>query len=178
MRPLLLHVCCANCTPFPWQRLREAGFSVKCYFYNPNIHPYQEYHRRLNTFLQLADQWALDIILAEDYELEEFLRGVVSYEGDRCIYCYTMRLRTTVELAKRSQYDSFSTTLLYSKYQKHDKIKAIGEELARQYGLEFYYQDFRDGWQEGVELSKKMGLYRQKYCGCIYSEKERYYQPC
>lgn len=175
---LLLHVCCANCLLFPWQKLKAAGFSVKCYFYNPNIHPYQEYQRRLNTFLQLAYTWTLDIILAENYDLEEFLRGVVSYEGDRCIYCYTMRLRTTAELAKSGQYDIFSTTLLYSKYQKHDDIKTIGEELARQYGLEFYYQDFREGWQEGIEISKKMGLYRQKYCGCIYSEKERYYRPC
>lgn len=178
MKPLLLHVCCANCILFPWQRLREVRFSIKCFFYNPNIHPYQEYQRRLNTFFQLAHTWSLDIILADEYDLEEFLRGVVNYAGDRCIYCYTMRLRTTAELAKRMRYDTFSTTLLYSKYQKHDKIKAIGEELARQYGLEFYYQDFREGWQEGIELSKRIGLYRQKYCGCIYSEKERYYQPC
>jgi predicted adenine nucleotide alpha hydrolase (AANH) superfamily ATPase len=178
MKPILMQVCCANCTLFPWQRLREEGFSIKCYFYNPNIHPYQEYERRVNTFLQLARTWDLDIVLADNYELEEFLHGVVTYEGDRCIYCYTMRLRATAELAKRIHYDIFSTTLLYSKYQKHDKIKSIGEELARQYELDFYYQDFREGWQEGIEVSKKMGLYRQKYCGCIYSEKERYYKPC
>jgi hypothetical protein len=116
-------------------------------------------------------------VIAKEYELEEFLRAVIFHEENRCFYCYTVRLRATAELAQRIQYHYFSTTLLYSIYQKHNMIKAIGEELASQYHLEFLYHDFREGWQEGIEISKKMELYRQKYCGCIYSEKERYYRP-
>ena len=106
--------------------------------------------------------------------MEGFLRAVVFRETERCRYCYYDRLLTTAAKAKRSGFDAFSTTLLYSKFQKHNEIQSIGEAVGHEIGLPFYYEDFRTGWKEGVQTSKKMGIYRQQYCGCIYSEKERY----
>jgi len=110
----------------------------------------------------------------DEYALEEFLQNVVFRENERCWYCYYTRLKRAAQLAKREKFDFFTTTLLYSKFQKHEKVKEIGEELAREYGVKFYYRDFRKGWKAGIEISNDLGLYRQQYCGCIYSEKERY----
>ena len=117
------------------------------------------------------------ICYQEGYDLEGFLQNVVFRESERCSYCYYERLRSTALMAKRGKFDYFSTTLLYSKFQKHDKLKSIGEEIGKSVGVQIYYQDFRTGWKEGVEASKRLGLYRQQYCGCIYSEKERYFKP-
>jgi len=85
-------------------------------------------------------------------------------------------LKYTAEQAKKENFDAFTSTLLYSRYQKHDLIKEIGETLSRQLGIPFYYQDFRSGWNEGIKISRELGMYRQPYCGCIYSEKERFYK--
>jgi Uncharacterized protein conserved in bacteria len=104
------------------------------------------------------------------------LRGIAFKENERCAYCLVDRLKYTAQLAIREKYDGYTTTLLYSKYQKHDLIREIGENLSRQLGIFFYYQDFRTGWAEGIKISKELGMYRQPYCGCIYSEKERFYK--
>jgi predicted adenine nucleotide alpha hydrolase (AANH) superfamily ATPase len=117
----------------------------------------------------------LPVIHQDGYELERFIQNVVYRESDRCIHCYHDRLSVTARLAKRGKFDSFSTTLLYSKFQQHQTIKSVGESVGRAVGVPFLYNDFRTGWKEGVEVSKRLGLYRQQYCGCIYSEKERYY---
>ncbi len=106
--------------------------------------------------------------------MEEFLRGVAYRESQRCRICYYQRLSYTAAFARQNGFVAFSTTLLYSVYQKHEIIRQIGREVADEAGIPFHYQDFRNGWREGVEISRKMDLYRQKYCGCIYSEKERY----
>jgi predicted adenine nucleotide alpha hydrolase (AANH) superfamily ATPase len=106
--------------------------------------------------------------------MEEFLRQVAFKEKERCDYCLRDRLKYTAGLAHAEKYDGFTTTLLYSKHQKHDKIREIGENLGKQLGIPFYYQDFRVGWDEGIKISKELGMYRQNYCGCIYSEKERF----
>ena len=95
-------------------------------------------------------------------------------EKERCDYCLQDRLKYTALLAQNENYDGFTTTLLYSKHQKHDEIRGIGESLSKQLGIHFYYQDFRVGWDEGIKISKELGMYRQNYCGCIYSEKERF----
>jgi hypothetical protein len=95
---------------------------------------------------------------------------------DRCSHCYEVRLRHTAEQARKGFFDAFTTTLLYSRYQKHDLIRTTGEDIAREFDIPFFYKDFRAGWEEGVRLSKDMGLYRQKYCGCIFSEKERFFK--
>ena len=171
---ILLHICCANCVIYPLGRFGEKGDEVVGYFFNPNIHPYQEYQKRLETLRQYSGKVGLEVIYRDEYLLEEFLRNVSSKIDQRCQYCYTIRLEAAAREAKKNLFDAFSTTLLYSIYQKHLLIKETGERLAREIGIPFYYEDFRPGWKKGVEVSKAMGLYRQQYCGCIYSEKERF----
>ncbi len=174
---ILLHICCAPCTIYPLRIFREEGFSLTGLFFNPNIHPYREYLRRRDALEKFAHEEDLEIIWSPDYPLEDFLRGVVFKEQERCDWCYEMRLRRTAEIARQGKYDGFSTTLLYSKFQKHDRIRNIGEKLAEEYGIPFIYSDFRRGWDEGVRISRERQIYRQPYCGCIYSEKERYKAP-
>ncbi len=174
---LLLHMCCAPCAIYPVQRLRQADFNIMGFFYRHNIHPYTECMRRQQALETFAGQADVKVIYQKGYELEDFLRNVAYRESQRCTYCYHARLTASAKLAKRGKFDYFSTTLLYSKFQKHEQIKAIGESVGREHGVAFYYQDFRPGWKEGIILSKEQGLYRQSYCGCIYSEKERYHGP-
>jgi len=171
---ILLHICCAPCSIVPVQTLKSEGHELKGFFFNPNIHPTLEYGRRLETLQAYARVEALDLSVPEDYPLEEFLRGVAFRETDRCRYCYHLRLERTARTAAEQSFDAFTTTLLYSKFQRHDLIRTIAESLAGHYGIAFHYRDFREGWKEGIRLSRQMGMYRQPYCGCIYSEKERY----
>ena len=171
---ILLHTCCGPCAIFPLQQLRAAGHDVTGFFYNHNIHPYQEYVRRRDTAAQMAEQNSLPMIMQDDYDLEGFLAHVASEPEARCSYCYASRLRETARAAVEGGFEAFTASLLYSRYQKHDEIRLLGEQLGSEFGVLFYYQDFRSGWQEGIRLSKEQGLYRQQYCGCIYSEKERY----
>jgi predicted adenine nucleotide alpha hydrolase (AANH) superfamily ATPase len=159
------------------KELRTQGHEVTGVFYNPNIHPYQEYQKRSQTLSDYANKTFLNVIWSEDYPLEEYLGAVaVLKEDERCAFCLRDRLAYTAELAIRGKYDGFTTTLLYSKYQKHDLIREMGKNLSRQLGIFFYYQDFRNGWAEGIKISKELGMYRQPYCGCIYSEKQRFYK--
>lgn len=147
------------------------------FFYRHNIHPYSECLRRQETLQAYARQLGLRVIYQDGYDLEGFIRNVVYREKDRCSYCYHDRLQTTARMARRGKFDYFSTTLLYSKFQRHELIKAIGESVGRSAGVPFLYEDFREGWKEGVETSKALEMYRQPYCGCIYSEKERFFHP-
>lgn len=171
---ILLHVCCAPCAVYPLAQLSSQGHEVTGFFYNPNIHPYQEFRRRIEAVKQYGEATGKEIALDEQYGLTEFLREVVFHEQDRCTRCYEMRLQETVERAAAQKMEAFSTTLLYSKYQNHQLLIARCRSLAEQYGVRFYYEDFRLGWQQGIDTSLSMGLYRQPYCGCIYSEQERY----
>lgn len=171
---VLLHVCCANCAIYPVKVLREQNHRVTGLFYNHNIHPYQEYRRRLETTRDYASRVELEMIFREEYLLEQFLSQVAPSPRTRCGYCYRSRLEETARTAAERGYDAFSTSLLYSRYQQHEQIREHGEELAHQYGIAFLYRDFRVGWREGIDTSKTMGLYRQQYCGCIYSEMDRY----
>lgn len=150
--------------------------AVMGFFYRHNIHPYRECLKRQETLAAFAEMIQLKMIYQEGYDVEGFLQNVVFRESDRCAYCYHDRLRTTALVAKRGKFNYFSTTLLYSRHQRHEQIKAIGESVGRRVGIPFYYQDFRPGWPEGIAESKKLGLYRQQYCGCIYSEKERFFK--
>ena len=170
----LLHICCANCAIYPVKTLRERGGELTGYFYNHNIHPYQEFRRRLETVHQYAGLVALPLICNDDYALDEFLANVAGDPARRCTYCYHSRLEMTARYAAEHGFDAFSTSLLYSRYQQHEAIRASGETLGQRYGVDFLYEDFRAGWQEGIVVSKAMGLYRQQYCGCIYSERDRY----
>lgn len=172
---LLMHICCAPCTVYPFQMLRSNGHDIRGLFYNPNIHPYREYKKRLDTLVQYAGHCGLSVTYEKEYDLERFLRNVAFREENRCRYCYHDRLQRTVYRAKEGRFDGFTTTLLYSKFQNHMMIKEIGESLAIEHQIRFYYQDFRVGWLQGTMISREMGMYRQAYCGCVYSEKDRFY---
>lgn len=170
----LLHICCAPCSIYPVSSLRADGIDPTGFFYNNNIHPYTEYVKRRDALVQYATPKGLEVVFRDDYDLEGFLRATLFREANRCYFCYLERLNATALYARQAGFDSFTTTLLYSIYQKHDLIKEIGESAGKSAGIPFYYRDFRLGWKEGVNESKRLELYRQKYCGCIYSEKERY----
>jgi predicted adenine nucleotide alpha hydrolase (AANH) superfamily ATPase len=171
---ILLHICCANCAIYPLQKIRESGSEVVGYFFNPNIHPYQEYQKRLESLRRYSGEVGLNVIYRDEYLLEEFLKNVSHRDKDRCRYCYSLRLDATAREAKERGFGRFSTTLLQSTHQDHGVIKEVGEQVAKEVDIPFYYEDFRGGWRKGLEVSKAMGLYRQQYCGCIYSEKERF----
>ena len=171
---ILLHVCCGNCAIFPVKVLREQNHEVTGFFFNHNIHPYQEYQRRLDTTRTYAELVDLPLLIQDEYLLETFLAEVADDPSQRCNYCYQSRLTETAKAAVEKGFEAFTSTLLYSRYQQHDAIVTFGRQLADEYNLIFHYEDYRTGWQEGIRISKEMGLYRQQYCGCIYSEKERY----
>jgi epoxyqueuosine reductase len=172
---ILLHTCCAPCAIYPVESLRDKRFEVSGFFYRSNIHPYSECLRREKTLEDYAEKIHLSVLYQDMYDLEGFLQKVIFHEKDRCAICYQARLTETASMAKAKGFDCFTSTLLYSKFQKHAVIKQIGESIAAFTGIPFYYQDFRQGWNQGIEISKQLGMYRQQYCGCIYSEKDRYY---
>lgn len=169
-----MHICCANCCLYPLQSLFSKGIEIKGFWLNPNIHPYTEYKLRLDSLQKLQKEWDLDIEYIDGYGLKKFLRAVVNNEENRCSFCYYMRLEETARTAREMGLDGFTTSLLVSPYQKFDMIVDIGREMERRYSIRFYGEDFRPGWTKGIGLSKELGLYRQKYCGCVYSEMERY----
>ena len=173
---LLMHTCCAPCSVYCIDTLKKEGIEPTIYWYNPNIHPYMEYKARRDTLKEYAESLKLKAIFEEDYGLDEFCKNVVGDLQNRCKnYCYPVRLRKTFEYAKANGYDAVTTTLLYSIYQNHDFIKEYMEKLSEEFGIEFLYRDFRVGFREGQNKARELGLYMQKYCGCIFSEEMRYY---
>lgn len=172
---LLLHTCCAPCSVYCIQKLRKDNIEPVIYWYNPNIHPYMEYKARRDTLKEYTKSIGVEAIFEENYGLREFCKNVIDDLDNRCQYCYRMRLERTVQYAKENGYDAFCTTLLISPYQNHEKLKQTGEELEKEYGIHFYYQDFRGGFRQGQNEARELGLYMQKYCGCIFSEEIRYY---
>ncbi|HOZ54296.1 MAG TPA: epoxyqueuosine reductase QueH [Bacilli bacterium] len=168
---LLLHICCAPCSIYPIKILKK-DYDITGFWYNINIHPYIEYKNRLECLKEYANKIGLDMIYKDKYDVKEFINNIDI--NDRCTYCYRKRLEETVKYAKDNNYDSFSTTLLVSKYQKHELIKDICEKLAKEYDIKFIYKDFREYFRQGQEEAREEKLYMQKYCGCIFSEAERY----
>lgn len=184
-KSLLLHSCCGPCSTSVVSYLRQEYFDPTVFFFNPNIHPESEYRQRLAAQHAFCAKTKTELIIYGDYGFNVFMAYLDGMEGvspilsagettpvsqsNRCAMCYTQRLDEVARFAQRNSYPFFSTTLLYSIYQNHDLIRAIGEQKARQYNLEFVYHDFRQFWDEGKALSAQMDLYRQKYCGCIYS---------
>ena len=174
---LLMHMCCGPCSCYPLKKLRADGIEPTGYFFNPNIHPYQEWNERLQNARKFAELSQMAFIADEAYAMRDFLKKALPAEGTRkgrCRMCYTWRLEETARYASEHDFDSFTSTLFYSIYQQHDLMRSVAERFAKLYGVDFYYEDFRVGWQEGIDLSKDMGLYRQSYCGCVFSEEERY----
>ena len=173
---ILLHVCCGPCGTYPVNRLREEGFEVTGFWYNPNVHPWMEHERRRESLARYAEEVGLPVIWHPTYEMPRFLRNVAGQERfrERCRWCYRMRLMKTARVAVERGFDAFTTTLLISPYQDQDLIRTIGEAAAEQYEVPFYFENFRRGWSERGRLTREHDLYRQQYCGCIYSEWERY----
>ncbi|MBN1231917.1 MAG: epoxyqueuosine reductase QueH [Candidatus Coatesbacteria bacterium] len=173
-KEVFLHVCCAPCLLGPLSDLRAKEINVTGFFFNPNIHPLMEFLKRRNTLREASRILDFHVCEESSHDYLDFLRNTVSDVEQRCSYCYSVRIRYTALTAKNKGFSSFSTTLLYSKYQKHDLIKSIAERISDELEISFHYEDWREYWKWGIEESKRMDLYRQNYCGCIYSEFERF----
>jgi len=162
---------------YPLGALAGEGHDITAFWYNPNIHPYKEYERRLETLKELVAARDIPLIYRDGYDLEDFLARIIpTPRPGHCRLCYRMRLEEAARAAAAGDFSAFTTSLLISPYQKHEVIKEEGEAAAARHGVGFFYEDFRSHWREGVTLSKEAGMYRQPYCGCIFSEKERYWR--
>ncbi|MDD4954083.1 MAG: epoxyqueuosine reductase QueH [Candidatus Omnitrophica bacterium] len=171
---LLLHTCCAPCLIYPLEEIKKKGFEVTGFFYNPNIHPFSEYKNRKQAIEGLKKSLDVEVIYPE-YDPKEFFQAVNLKESSsqRCAICWDLRLRETAKAAKEKGSGAFSTTLLVSPYQDQGLLNKIGEGIAQEIGVNFYYEDFRPGFRKAHDQAKAAGVYCQKYCGCIYSELER-----
>ncbi len=170
---IFLHICCAPCSTVVVPGLREEGFEVSGYFYNPNIHPWSEYRRRLDTLESWAAGESLDLVTGDGYPLEDNL-GLLLSAGNRCAACFEDRLEATARKAMELGFGSFSTTLTVSPWQDHDLLRGAGESVAVSTGLRFVYRDWRPLYRRATGISRQLGLYRQPYCGCVMSERDRY----
>ena len=155
MERVLLHTCCAPCSLSCIDPLRSEGIEPVAFWYNPNIHPWKEYQARRDCLL-------------------DFVRHVAGDIDHRCAYCYEHRLEGTAKYAAEHGFAAFTSTLLASTYQNHEAIAAAAEMYARQYGVEFLYRDFRSNFRAGNQRARELGFYMQKYCGCVFSEADRY----
>ena len=171
---LLLHICCAPCSVMCIETLRAEGIEPTGFWYNPNIHPVTEYKARKNTLTKYAADIHLRLIVKNEYGLRNFIDHVYPHYESRCGYCYLCRLEETARFAAENGYDSFSTTLLISPYQNHELIIKTAQAMAKKYHVTFLYRDFRPYFKEGQEKARAMGLYMQKYCGCVFSEEDRF----
>jgi len=173
---LLLHTCCAPCLIYPLERLKEKGFEVTGFFYNPNIHPVGEHQNRKQAVEDFSKGASVDVVYSE-YQPSEFFQAVNLKEAkpQRCSICWSLRLQKTAQAAKEKGFDSFSTTLLVSPYQDQESLKKIGNDISKEAGVSFYYEDFRTGFKKAHDLAKTQGIYCQKYCGCIYSNEAQTY---
>ena len=170
----LMHICCAPCANRPIEVLRGDNIEVTGFWYNPNIHPFTEYRERRNCLRGHAETIDLPLIEKNDYALRPFVRAVAEDIGNRCGKCYEMRLFETARQAKELGFDSFTSSLFISPYQNHELMRETAERAAAEYGVAFLYRDFRPYFKEGQEKARELGFYMQKYCGCVFSEEERY----
>ena len=170
----LLHICCAPCANQCIEVLRTDHFEVAGFWYNPNIHPYTEFRSRRESVRQYAPTIDLPLIENNNYALRPFIRAVAEDIEHRCGTCYEMRLMETARQAKELGFDSFTSSLFISPYQNHELMRQVAEKAAAEYGVEFLYRDFRPYFKAGQEKARELGFYMQKYCGCVFSEEERY----
>lgn len=173
---LLMHTCCGPCAAYPVGHFRAAGWDVVGFWYNPNVHPWTEHERRRESMALLAGALGLPMHWSPGYEMPAYLSKVAGRPGKpaRCIACYRMRLERTAGVAAETGMDAFTTSLLISPYQDHEALRAAGEEAAAAAGVPFVYADLRRYWPERGRLMRLHSLYRQQYCGCLYSEWERF----
>lgn len=170
---VLLHVCCGPCLTAFHDYFKQKNIKYSGFFYNPNIHPYAEFEKRMKTLKIFADERNIDVIYNPEFHQVKWETDLKDFtQKDRCEYCYRRRILKTAETAQKKGFTHFTTTLLISPYQDHELIKSIGYEAADKYNIELYYSDFRKMFREGQKKARETNLYRQKYCGCIYSYNE------
>ena len=170
----LLHICCAPCANQCIEVLRGDKVEVTGFWYNPNIHPFTEYRARRNCLREYAAAIALPLLERDDYGLRPFVRAVAEDISGRCVKCYEMRLQETARQAAEGGFDSFTSSLFISPYQNHELMREVAERAAAEYGVEFLYRDFRPYFKAGQEKARELEMYIQKFCGCVFSEQERY----
>jgi hypothetical protein len=171
---ILLHMCCGPCASAIVESLQADGHDVYGYFFNPNIHPLVEFRKRMDSAYKLANIKEMKMIGSPTYGLDDYLRNVVYREENKCLICYSMRLNEAARMARVGNFDAFTSTLFISPHQNHEQMIEIAKNSAKKESTKLYYQDFRKLFKRSIELSKEYELYRQQYCGCIYSEEERY----
>jgi len=171
---VLVHSCCAHCAAYTVEYWRQQRYEVSALWYNPNIHPYMEHQHRLQAMQSLAQEMKLPLIVIEGYGIIDYFRQVVGHESERCQYCFRLRLSKTAETAREMGFDAFTTTLLISSHQKHDLLRETGDDVARERGIDFLYADLRKRYSDSRRMTKPLNLYRQQYCGCVYSDWERH----
>jgi predicted adenine nucleotide alpha hydrolase (AANH) superfamily ATPase len=174
MKKVLVHLCCAHCAAYTVEHWLRQGCDVRGLWYNPNIHPYTEHQRRLESMQALAQRLDLPLTVIGGYDMPEYFRRVAGHETERCRHCFELRLGRTAAAAREQGCEAFTTTLLISPHQQHELIREVGERLAEEHGLEFLYADLRKRYSDSRHITKPLDLYRQQYCGCVYSEFERY----
>ena len=175
-KSILLHSCCGPCSSSVIERLKEY-FNITIFYYNPNIEPIEEYEKRKSEQLRLLNELNIPY-LDIDYLNEEYHEKVIGYEnekenGARCPICYRLRMEKTAKVAKENNYDYFGTTLTVSPHKPSKIINEIGLDLQKEFDISYLVSDFKkeDGYKRSIELSKEYGLYRQDYCGCLYSKR-------
>ncbi len=174
MKSVLIHVCCAHCAAYTVDYWRRQEYEVSALWYNPNIHPYTEHQHRLEAMKSLAQQMSLPLEIVDGYDIIDYFRQVAGHESQRCQYCFGLRLSKTADTAYQRGFNAFTTTLLISPHQKHDLLRETGNRLAEEKGTEFLYADLRKRYSDSRHMTKELNLHRQQYCGCVYSEWERY----
>jgi len=171
---VLVHCCCAHCAAYTAQYWRQEGYEVSALWYNPNIHPYMEHQHRLEAMKSLAQEVNLPLITTEGYDIVDYFRQVAGHESQRCQYCFRLRLLKAAETAHQAGFNAFTISLLISPHQKHDLLQEIGNKISKERGIDFLYADLRKRYSDSRRMTKGLNLYRQQYCGCVYSEWERY----
>lgn len=174
-KQILLHACCGICSGYPVSLLRDMGYSVVVYFYNPNIYPFEEYQKRLEAEKKLCEYFDCTLI-EENYEPEVYYKYVEGLEnepekGARCDKCFELRLTKTAIKAKELGIDEFTTSMVISPHKNYEKLTSIGQKIAAQYNLKYFSENFRkhDGFLKTNQISRKLELYRQNYCGCKFA---------
>lgn len=170
----LLHICCAPCSVACIESLRGEGIEPIGFWYNPNIHPVTEYRSRRDTLINYAKEINMELVIDDTYGLRDFVRATVQNILERCKYCYALRLDAAAKYASENGFESFTSTLFISPYQDHELMIKTAENAAKKYNVKFLYRDFRPLFREGQTKAREKGMYMQKYCGCIFSEEDRY----
>jgi len=174
MSRIIVHACCAHCTAYTIEHFRQASHEVTALWYNPNIHPYMEHQNRLAAMETLATKMSFPLVIIPSYDFISYLRAVSGHENTRCAVCFRLRLQKVSEVTKELGADGFATSLLISPHQDHNLIKGVGEDIATSAGVSFMYADLRKRYPDSRHITKPLELYRQQYCGCIFSEYERF----